>query len=156
MRAQGVLKRGTMLAGAAASLLLAACSPHMISGRVVRGDVSYVSVVDKDDPRLSEPGLPGVLLKLELDPGRLSGKSLSQETSGSDGEFNLPVDEPGAGLIDMEVGLLARRKGFQSAEGVFKVPKGSKRVLIVMSPGVDPPGYLEDRENVEETLRRYQ
>lgn len=137
-------------------LLLAACGPYKMQGRVVEGDVSYIAVVDKDDPRLKGIGLEGVLLRAQIEPGTLSAKTVAQETSDMKGEFALPVDEWGAGLIDMEGAVLARRRGFKSAEGTFKLPSSSRRVLVVLAPGQDPPGWMDERESLQETLRRFE
>jgi hypothetical protein len=80
-------------------------------GRVVAGDSSYITIVDQDDFRLHEDnGISGVLLKLQLDPGRINRREIAQETSGESGDFALPVDEFGAGLLEQECGVLARRR----------------------------------------------
>jgi hypothetical protein len=125
-------------------------------GRVVQGDTSYITVVDKDDHRLEEEnGVSGVLLKLQLDPGRINRRTMAEQTSGSDGLFSLPVDEFGAGVLEQECGLLARRRGFKSAEGVFMMPGGSKQILIVLEPGRDAPGAFEEEPSAEEQIERY-
>lgn len=137
--------------------MLPACGPHTIHGRVVQGDTSYVMVVDKDDYRLDEAdtGVAGVLLRLQLEPGRINRRTVAEQSSGSDGWFELPVDEFGAGLMELEGGLLARRKGFKSAEGAFMLPGGSKRVLVVLEPGRDAPGAFDEEPSAQEQVERY-
>lgn len=136
--------------------LLPACGPHKMYGRVVVGDSSYVTVVDKDDHRLHEDnGVSGVLLKLQLDPGRINRRTMAEETSDEEGEFALPVDEFGAGLLEQECGVLARRRGFKSAEGVFMLPGDGKRILIVLTPGRDAPGAFEEEPTVQEQVERF-
>ncbi len=136
--------------------LLPACGPHKIYGRVVTGDTSYITVVDKDDHRLdAEGGVSGVLLRLQLDPGRINQRNIAEQTSGEDGKFTLPVDEFGAGVIELEGGLLARRHGFKSAEGVFVVPGNSKRILVVLEPGRDAPGAFEEEPSAREQVERF-
>ena len=136
-------------------LALPCCGPYKVQGRVVQGDISYIAVVDKDDPRLAGEPVDGVLLRLDLKPERVDRLNVAQETSTLEGDFRLPVDEWGAGLIHMDAIVLARRFGYSSAEGVFRLPGSDKRLLIVLAPGEDPPGYLESRDSVTDTLRRY-
>lgn len=136
--------------------LLPACGPHTIQGRVVQGDTSYITVVDNDDPRFeSETGITGALLKLQLEPGRINRRVVAEQTSGANGEFSLPVDEFGAGVLEVECGLLARRRGFKSAEGVFMMPGGSKQILVVLQPGRDAPGDFEEEPSAQEQIERY-
>lgn len=137
------------------AFLLASCGPYQMKGRVVEGDISFIAIVDADDVRFQNQPVEGVLLRARVDPGRVSGKTVAQETSDADGNFSLPVDEFGAGVVDMDVEVLARRSGYKSAESVFNLPRDGKRVLIMMAPGRDPPGWGYDRETVEDTLRRY-
>ncbi len=117
---------------------LAACTSS-IQGRVVRGDVSYIEVVDSSDPRLSQggPGVGGVAIHAQLDPTAIKRKTIGRAVSGGDGRFSIPLDEFGAGLLDYDLGVYARRRGFEPAEGFFKLPGGSRRVLVVMAPGQD-------------------
>lgn len=136
--------------------ILSACGPYQMHGRVIEGDSSYITVVDKDDHRLeSTLGMSGVLLKLQIDPGRINRRMLAQETSDTDGRFSLPVDEFGAGVLQLECGVLARKRGFKSAEGVFPLPDKDQRVLIVMTPGRDPAGAFEDEPSVQEQVERF-
>jgi hypothetical protein len=140
----------------ALSMALASCGPHTIHGRVIEGDASFITLVDKDDHRLdAKEGVSDVLLKLQLEPGRINRRQIAQETSDRDGYFRLPVDEFGAGVIELEGGLLARRRGYRSAEGVFPIPGGSQRILVVLAPGRDPPGAFEDEPSVEEQVERF-
>lgn len=148
------LLRWTIAAAACATLT--ACGPHRMYGRVVEGDSSYITVVDEDDHRFeSDQGMSGVLLKLQIDPGRINRRVIAEETCADDGTFSLPVDEFGAGILELECGLLARRRGFKSAEGVFPLPGKNKRILIVMAPGRDPPGAYEEEPTAKEQFERF-
>ncbi len=130
--------------------LLTACS-YSLQGRVVRGDYSAVEVVDSSDPRLSDPktALSGVAVSVQADPNKINRKTLGRAVSARGGEFSLPVDEFGAGVLDYDVGVFARKKGYEPAEGFYKLPGGSRRILITMTPGQDTgtseqPGSLRE------------
>ncbi|MBL8746727.1 MAG: hypothetical protein JNK58_10275 [Phycisphaerae bacterium] len=141
---------------AAMALLTTACGPHTMRGRVVVGESSYITVVDQDDHRLHENnGVAGALLKLQLDPGRINRRVIAEETSDDDGTFTLPVDEFGAGVLELECGLLARRRGFKSAEGVFMLPSKGKSILIVMTPGRDAAGAYDEEPSAQEQIERF-
>ncbi|MDX2115344.1 MAG: hypothetical protein SFZ24_06950 [Planctomycetota bacterium] len=150
-----LLHRARFAAALAVASLPLACGPHTIKGRVIEGDVSAVMVVDKNDHRLQTPGVPGASLKLIKDPARLEPKIIAEHVSGTDGEFELPVDEFGAGVIEMDVGLLVRHRGHRSAESAFKVPGGGKRVLVMLERGRDDPSMSDDRVTPQELLDRY-
>jgi hypothetical protein len=124
-----------------ASLVLPACSGggYELQGRVIRGDYSAVIVVNADDERLSrvDDGMPGVSIHVQQDPGALNRRTLARSSSGSDGSFAIPIDLLGAGSFHYDIGVFARRKGYDPASGFFRLPPKSRRVLIVMNPGRD-------------------
>ena len=146
-------RSGAIVMGALC-LMLGACQSYTLRGRVVQGDVSYVVLVDRDDPRLTGPGMAGVRLDVTIDPGRLNRSSLPSEMSGASGELSILVRKPGAGFLKYEASLLARYPGFQTAEGVFDLPKKSRRVLVVLAPGTDPTG-LDSNRTIEDDLRQF-
>ena len=123
------------------------CGGYAMRGRVVSGDVSYVAVVDPGDPRLDGKGLAGVSLHVQSDPGRLNRKTVGRGVSGADGEINVPIDLIGAGMLEYEAGVFARRKGREPANGFFELPSSKKRILIVMSTGEDRD-LGEEREDL--------
>lgn len=135
-------------------MLLGACQPYTLRGRVVQGDISYIAIVSRDDPRLSGTGIAGVQLDVTIDPGRLNRTRLHGTISGANGEVSIAIKKPGAGLLKYEASLLARRQGFLSAESVFDLPKKARRVLIVLSPGTDPFG-AEPNRSIEDDLKQF-
>jgi len=142
-----------LILAALAACTLGACSPYTITGRVVRGEASYMMLVEEGDPRLEEPGIADVQMKLTIEPGKIERKVVAQELSGPEGEVALPVDEIGAGLLNMMAGVAARKKGFAPAEGTFFLPRDDKtRLLIVMAPGWDPEPTWET-QTTEDLLR---
>lgn len=139
----------------ALALVLGACAPYTLKGRVVRGEASYIAVVDDGDPRLDAEGIPGVQLKLTLDPGKLKRKTAAQEVSGASGELSLPVEEAGAGLLEFDAGLIARKRGYAPAEGFFRLPGGGKRILVVLTPGRDDES-ASGPETGDDLMRQYE
>ncbi len=119
-------------------LALAGCDGYRLQGRVVAGEVSYIEVVDKDDPRLSiAPPIGGVSVGAVIDPGSLDREDLGTVTTAPDGSFSIPISSFGAGLLEYEVGVRARRGGFATAEHFFPLPSDSKRLLVTLAPGRD-------------------
>ena len=85
---------------------------------MVEGTAAAVEVVSADDPRLvSRPPLPEVRLALSEDPERLNRREAGGAVSGPDGWFELRPDVAGAGVLRIDAGLEARRKGFAPAAG---------------------------------------
>lgn len=139
-----------------AAMLLSGCGSYEMQGRVVQGDLSYVQVVDADDPRLSGgTGLTGVSIRLMMDPMRAGRKVLGETVSGASGEFSIPVDKVGAGYLEYDVGLGARRRGFETAESFFRLPPGKKRILVMLSPGTSTEGMFNDEHDLMKEYERF-
>lgn len=141
-----------LLCAMSIALLLTGCGPYRLQGRVIQGDYSAIEIVDGDDERLAHRGVPGAQLRLTMDPDRLNRKVVAQGASDGAGEFSLPVDEFGAGFLEYDFGLSARRKGYEVAEGFFRLPSGSRRVLVTIAPGHETPEE-EDLDALIEDLK---
>ena len=132
----------------ALSALLPACGSYKLQGRVVRGPSPQVAVVDADDPRLEEPGVPVASIQLALDPRSLNRKSLPGGHSDADGRFAIPIEEFGAGLLEYDIQVVARKRDLNTAIGIIRLPGSSGRLLIVLGPGPDryrpPEDPLDD------------
>lgn len=151
-----VFSRAAALLALSLASMLCACSPYALSGRVIEGDASYALLVQPDDPRLKSPGVSGVSLRLTVDPGKLNRDVVDQGVSGPEGEFTMSVDRVGAGMLDMDMGILARKKGFTSSEGFFKLPGSGKAILLIMiAPGSDAAAQQEAEWNADEEVRRF-
>jgi predicted small secreted protein len=132
-----IRRRFIFLIMACASTTLAGCSTYQLRGKVVEGPASEIRIVEADDPQLQRPAVSGVRIEATLDPQSLARKTLSPVTTNEAGEFALPIDELGAGMLEYEVQVLARRPGYKHAAEFVQVPGASKRLLIVLAPGVD-------------------
>lgn len=139
---------------AAIAAALAGCSPYVLRGKVIQGAASEVVIVNPDDPRLEQDGVPGANVSLSVDPSRAQRKLLARQSSGETGELEFRIEELGAGMIEYDMGVSARRAGFQRAEGYFKLPTKDKRVLIVLTPGRDV-GELDNDLTPEQQVEKY-
>ncbi len=141
------------LVGAAMAVALGGCGAYKLQGRVVKGDTTYVAIVDGDDPRLDEgAGLSGAEIRVQANPLRLNRKDIGRGVSDGQGAFAIELDEFGAGFLEIDAGVSARRKGYEAAEHFFDLPGSGKRVLIVMSPGDPGPEWAED----EDLMKQYE
>lgn len=119
------------------------CAGYTLKGKVTRGDISYAAVVDADDPRLDGPGIPGVMITLETDPDRLRREHVGDAVTDGEGNFSIAVRRPGAGVLIYDVGIEARRKGYEGVRQMFRLPPKGKRLFITLRAG---PDTLEERE----------
>lgn len=130
--------------------LLAGCGGLAINGRVIRGPIADVQVVDADDPRLQMPNPTGggAVVRAVLEPNTPSEtRPLGKATSDGQGWFKIPVDAVGAGLLEYEVQLIARREGNQGAMATIPLPGRGQRVLVTLPLGRDtlvaPESFLD-------------
>ena len=142
--------RGVLVA--ATLLSLAGCGSYKLQGVVLEGDSPRVEIVDKNDPRLEQFGVAAARLTVELDPQRLSPEMIGRGQSDGDGRFSLPIDEPGAGLLMMDVRLRVSREDFGSLQQDFELPGRGKRLVITLKPGKDDPSTGDDNL-LRDTLR---
>ncbi len=144
--------RGAWLVIAAAALLTAGgCQGYRLEGKVVRGLTSSVVIVDKDDPRLEEPGLSGVLVEVTLEPESMRPKNAGADVTAGDGTFGLPIRETGAGLLEYEASVTASRKEFKTLFWQFQLPSSSRRMLIIMEEGSG--GYRPPKDLLQESIQ---
>ncbi len=147
--------RSVRVLSVAACIVLCGCKDYALQGRVVQGPASYAMVVDAGDPRLAADGIPGVTVRLQLEPGTLQRETMAHEVSDQDGAFSLPVDKAGAGFLIFEAGVLARRPGYTPAYGVFRLPRKSKRLLVMMAPGQDSQPPDDEQDQIQRDLDRF-
>lgn len=143
---------GRLLLLVALALPLGGCKSYKLQGKVIPGDISYVAVVDADDPRLEGDGISGAQLRLETDPSRLSSDVVGETVSGPDGAFTMPFNKVGGGVLMYDVGITARREGYSPVQHQFKLPPPSRRLLIMLAPGPDRLGDLDE----DDPIRQYE
>ena len=138
------------LASLSASIL-AGCAGHMVRGIVVEGQTSGIVVVSQNDSRLKQGGLPGTRIELTIDPRSIEPKKLTPASTDENGRFEVAVKEPGAGLLEYELFVVARCAGYQAAVQQMPLPGGDKQLLIVLAPGRDT--YRAEPNILEETMK---
>jgi hypothetical protein len=112
---------------------------------VIESDISFVVVVDADDPRLDQPGIGGAAVRLQTDPSKLNREVVGDAVTDEEGVFHIKVDRVGAGMFLYDVGVQARRSGFEPATLEFRLPPENRRVLVMMRPGRDA-GFKEEAD----------
>ncbi len=153
MRMTQLLSYGVLVSTAAG---LSGCSSYVLQGKVIAGPISHMAFVGADDNRLGESGMDGVRVTLRRDPGRLSTHLVASAITDLNGNFSLAVDELGAGWMEEEWLLVARKPGFQNAiwqqRLTMKHPK--MQLLVTMTPGYSEPDRHEDLMDQYEQFRR--
>lgn len=131
---------------------VAGCETYAVQGRVVEGDVSRVTVVHAEDPRLEGKPVRGARVLAILDPESLGRQRLPATTSDEAGAFRMPVDAVGAGLLSYRLGVAVRASKRRPAEGVFPLPGRKQRLLVELASGADRATGLEE-DVVQDSLR---
>lgn len=132
------------------ALMLTGCSSYAIQGRVVRGSVPSIQLVDSDDPRLKEnnPTGGGAVVQGILEPDTPSERqSLGRVVTDGQGWFKMPVDALGSGFLEYEASLIVQREGHQGVMKTIDLPRRGQRVLVTLPLGRDtlrvPEGFLD-------------
>ena len=135
---------------------LTGCGSYVIQGKVVAGPVSAMTFVAQDDMRLAEEGMSDVRVTLRRDPDRLSTRVVATVTTGGDGKFSLLVDELGAGWMEEQWLLVARKPRFQNAmwKQRLTMKHGKMRLLVTMTPGYSDPDPHENLMDQYEQFNR--
>lgn len=126
----------------------AGCQSYTVRGRVIEGEISYVSIVSADEARLGEQGVgvPNVRVRLETDPERLRREIVGETVTDEEGYFSIPFARPGAGVLMYDIGVTAWKDGFTPATLTTRLPPSDRRMLIMLTPGPDDfrDPYKED------------
>lgn len=162
---------GSLLVRAAALALalltLAGCGSYTLQGRVVRGSYSGIMLVERDDPRLAEPGLGGVGVTVIRDFDKPNREQVAAANSAADGSISLPIKAFGAGITEEEWLFSAGRAQADRLDTALSLPANAKsvRLLIMMTradvapraPGSgDAPSYTPTFDDeVERDLKKY-
>ena len=132
------------------TLTLVGCGSYAIQGRVVRGSVASIQLVDSDDPRLKEnnPTGGGAVVQGILEPDTPSEmQPLGEFVTNGQGWFKIPVDALGSGFLEYEAALIVRREGHQGVMKTIDLPRRGQRVLITLPLGRDtlrvPKSFLD-------------
>lgn len=132
-------------------IALVGCSSYTIDGRVIRGPIPTIERVSSSDARLTETNATGAGASISavLEPETPTERvDLGSHLADDQGYFSIPVDALGAGLLEYEIQVLARRKGNQHAVRTLAMPGPGERLLITLPLGEDnykAPGRFLDR-----------
>jgi len=146
----GPMRLITALCGLLLFAGLNGCEAYRMQGVVVEGAMSTMTVVSKDDPRLTQGnGIPMATIEVTLDPDRLSRKDMQRELSDVNGRFAVPVDEPGAGFLEYDVRIIIQRNGYNTATRDIRLPGSDQRLLVTLVNGEDtyqpePPDLIDE------------
>lgn len=135
----------------ALALGLGGCSPYQLQGKVISGPKPLIEAVDDDDPRLAKAGLSGAVIHLTVDPREIRPKRYDPEMTDDQGCFAIAINEPGAGLLEYQLQIVARYANHKPTIQYLPMPWSGKRLLIVVSPGQDQ--YQPPQDILRETMK---
>jgi hypothetical protein len=109
---------------------LGACSSsRAVSGKVLPGEAGVATVVQENDPRLEEPGLAGVELRV-TDSNSGMG-SIASTTTKADGSFSFKISEH-AMMRRLEVHATSDRT--IPFRGTTLLPMDGRKLLLFVEP----------------------
>ena len=123
--------------GATALFALSGCGGVTIAGKVMRGDIGRVVIVDGSDDRQLEPGLAGIEVEMTTPVSGRGGKAvLAQSVTDETGAFRLKPG--GGGKLPTRVSIRAGGPGeYEVNNSIFR-PRAGEQVLVLMRPPKSP------------------
>lgn len=124
-------KSRNVLAGLAvlAGLVFAGCQSIVVSGKIVEGPSSVVTIADVKDERFVGPGVAGAEAELRAVRDGLGDRLVSKTTTELDGGFSIgTVDR----LTSETLYLIVSKPGYVTAKGPASISAGGKKMLVVL------------------------
>lgn len=139
---------------AAGLVAMSGCGGYTLRGKVIRGTASSIEVVHEVDPRLKQPGIANLEVRVVRDPSTLNRHVAGQSRTDGEGAFATYLSGFGAGWMEEQWLIQTSMSGYQNAEQIMKLPpKGSQwRLLITVTPGAATP---VDTESLTDEADKY-
>jgi hypothetical protein len=137
------------LIGLVVTICMTGCGGYVLYGKVIEGDYNALEIVDVDDMRLDQPGVPGASVRIINDPQSLGREELGVVMSNSEGVFRKTIDLPLAGVAIYDLGFVVRAPGYAQTMAEHQLPPKDKWVLIIIKRGRDT--YTEPENLIEES-----
>ncbi len=109
------------------ALVLGGCKSSSLSGKVIAGEASVVTIIGNDEDRMKGEGLEGVDVEVRLGQGR---SLLGKATSGPDGSWSIGVPDPK--MVRDKLSVMAKGEGVLPSRGEVYFPGDGRSVLVVM------------------------
>lgn len=126
LRARGFLAG----AGVIGALALGGCSKFKVSGAVLRGEIGRAFLVSPTDPRLEEPGIPGVEIEVSSDGSGRGRHVLATVVSDETGRFQFAVPMP----APPRLAIRATKEGEYDVRTTVDRPTGGEQMMVLMRP----------------------
>lgn len=143
------LTRASLLGALSLCLtLLAACSTPRLEGVVIPGPIGVVAVIDRDDTRLDQVGIPGAHVRVALTG---NGRTLVDTHTDEDGRFSVPTS--GDQMARGTVRVIVEADGYSRIDKTVPLRSFYRSLYITMVQGPgqarrqhDAPGEAGDAE----------
>lgn len=116
--------------------LLTGCSAPRLEGIVVPGQMAVVAVVDKDDSRMEQVGIPGAHVRVTLTG---NGQTLVDTTTNEQGRFSIATR--GQQLARGMVRVVVTAEGYARLDKTTHLRSYNRSLYLTMlrAPGYQPP-----------------
>lgn len=131
---------------------------YALHGRVIEGPAGAapsVTIVSSNEERLTmtDSSGAGATIELWIDEDSPKRQQMPSVVADGQGYFTMPVTVTGAGFLEYEARLIARRSGHQSADATFALPGGGGQVLVILPRGADRSRVGPTSDPLEDALR---
>ncbi len=129
------------------AFLLPACSTPRLEGVVIPGPIGVVAVIDRDDTRLDQVGIPDAHVRVTLTG---NGRSLVDTRTDEDGRFSVPTK--GNQMARGTVRVIVEAEGYSRVDKTVPLRSFYRSLYITMIQGpgqprsVDPKPTTSDAE----------
>ncbi len=111
------------------SVFLTACAPVAVKGRVIAGQLSVIAAVQTGDPRLAEPGVPGMRV---IATQKINNNRTISAVTDKNGDFRIPL-KGDAGLAQ-NLTFSIEGEGYLPVQVEMPTPTPQQRLLVVLKP----------------------
>jgi|GEM_PF-6979082 len=134
-----ILTRSTLLVVLAlATMLLPACSTPRLEGVVIPGPISVVAVIDNDDTRLDQVGIPYAHVRVMLTG---NGRTLVDTQTDEEGRFSVPTS--GNQMARGTVRVIVEADGYSRVDKTVPLRSFYRSLYITMMKGPGQPRTVD-------------
>lgn len=131
---------------ALAIMLLPACSTPRLEGVVIPGPIGVVAVIDRDDTRLDQVGIPFAHVRVSLTG---NGRTLVDTETDEDGRFSIPTS--GSQMARGTVRVIVEAEGYSRVDKTVPLRSFYRSLYITMIQGPGQRRTVDPQPETSET-----